>query len=922
MKTNIKRLLSYTLRFKFSFVISIIGFITFAAADIAAVEWIRRVIQFINDSSAVNHNLIALALVLIAFMRGLGFFIGNYFMSKVGLGVVHDMRKELFEKLIKLPKYYFDSNQSGQLINRITFTTTQVSGATSNAVKTFVREGTLFIGLLIYLFYLNWKLTLLLLVTAPFIALIVNVAGRRLRKIAKSIQTVMGDVTHIASEAVEGNTEIKSFNADSYEKNRFKDANLSNKNQNLKLEATSNLATPIIQVLVSISLAIVAYFALGDQLNINLDSETFVAFFTAAGLMAKPVRQLSSINAIIQKGLAASEEIFQQLDHDEEYDQGKVDSKITGEIIFNDVSFSYDQEKLILNKINLFVNRNDTVALVGKSGSGKTTIANLISKLYSADSGNITIDSVNIEDYKLHHLRNNISIVSQNPTLFNDSIEKNIAYGAQNINHEKVEEAANLSGCIEFIEKLPEGFDTEIGDDGVLLSGGQRQRIAIARAFYKDAPIIILDEATSALDSESEKVVQSAIDKLIKEKTTIVIAHRLSTIENADNIFVIDNGSVVETGTHGELIELDGLYKSLYKNIDSQSVDKSINSDKSTKIIQSVEIDESNYNFLINAWYKKSPWLWLLSPISFVISLLVKNRYNNFIKNRSLRYKPNIPVVIIGNITVGGTGKTPLVKSIASKLINNNIKVGIVSRGYGGKFNTTLEVNNSTTYKQTGDEAQILSKLNKPFFLDKDRARGVKKLIEKYPDTEVILSDDGLQHYNLDRDIEIAVIDGKRRFGNKLLLPAGPLRESRNRLKNVDFIVNNGGPAEDNEYLMSFLPSKFVHLNSGKSYSIDNWPMHNKVHAVAGLGNPNRFYNLLRMMGFEYEKHSFPDHHKFQKKDINFLDHLPIVMSEKDASKCLHFKNPKIWYLTIEATVEDKFFEKLMEKINAKRRNS
>ena len=267
-------------------------------------------------------------------------------------------------------------------------------------------------------------------------------------------------------------------------------------------------------------MAIVAYFALGDQLNINLDSETFVAFFTAAGLMAKPVRQLSSINAIIQKGLAASEEIFEQLDHDEEDNQGNVDSKITGEIIFKDVSFSYDQEKLILNKINLFINKDDTVALVGKSGSGKTTIANLISKLYSPDSGNITIDSVNIEDYKLSHLRNNISIVSQNPTLFNDSIEKNIAYGAKDINHEKVEEAAKLSGCIEFIEKLPEGFDTEIGDDGVLLSGGQRQRIAIARAFYKDAPIIILDEATSALDSESEKIVQSAIDKLIKEKNS------------------------------------------------------------------------------------------------------------------------------------------------------------------------------------------------------------------------------------------------------------------------------------------------------------------------------------------------------------------------------------------------------------------
>ncbi len=254
MKSNIKRLFSYTLRYKLSFIVSIIGFLIFAAADVAAVEWIRRVIEFINSSDVVNPLFIAIALILIAFARGLGFFIGNYFMSRVGLGIVHDMRNELFNKLIKLPKIYFDNNQSGQLINRITFTTTQVSGATSNAVKTLVREGALFIGLISYMFYLNWKLTLLLLITAPFIAIIVNIAGRRLRKLAKSIQTAMGDVTHIASEAVEGNTEIKSFNAETYEKDRFQKANTSNRNQNLKLEATSNLATPIIQILLSISL--------------------------------------------------------------------------------------------------------------------------------------------------------------------------------------------------------------------------------------------------------------------------------------------------------------------------------------------------------------------------------------------------------------------------------------------------------------------------------------------------------------------------------------------------------------------------------------------------------------------------------------------------------------------------------------------
>ena len=624
MKSNIKRLFSYTLRYKLSFTVSIIGFLIFAAADVAAVEWIRRVIEFINSSDVVNPLFIAIALILIAFARGLGFFIGNYFMSRVGLGIVHDMRNELFNKLIKLPKIYFDNNQSGQLINRITFTTTQVSGATSNAVKTLVRESALFIGLISYMFYLNWKLTLLLLITAPFIAIIVNIAGRRLRKLAKSIQTAMGDVTHIASEAVEGNTEIKSFNAETYERDRFQKANTSNRNQNLKLEATSNLATPIIQILVSISLGIVAYFALGAQLGINLDSETFVAFFTSAGLMAKPIRQLSSINAIIQKGLAAADEIFDQLDSSDENDQGTLEPLIEGKIQFNDITFGYERSKDILKNINLVIENNETVAIVGKSGSGKSTLASLISRLYLPSTGLISIDGIDINEINLRHLRSHISIVSQNPTLFNDTIEKNIAYGYQEIDSERLNQAAELSGCMEFIEKLPEGFNTEIGDDGVLLSGGQRQRLAIARAFYKDAPIIILDEATSSLDSESELVVQSAIEKLIVNRTTIIIAHRLSTIEGANKIFVIDDGRIVEQGNHAELIDRDGIYKNLYKNMDSNQVKTAaVITKKEKSYLPSFVEEPAQQGMLLDAWYKKSVWLWLLSPLSLLFSFFV-----------------------------------------------------------------------------------------------------------------------------------------------------------------------------------------------------------------------------------------------------------------------------------------------------------
>ena len=913
---SLRRLLSYTFTYKWSFFISVIGFISFAFADIAAVEWIRRIIGFINSEEDNFSSLLALSLIFIAMARGIGFFIGNYFMSKVGFGIVHDLRAELFHKLHDLPKSYFDSNQSGQLINRITFTTTQVSGAASNAVKTLIREGFLLIGLFVYLLILNFKLTLLLIGTAPLIAIIVYVAGKRLKKLATKIQTAMGDVTHIASEAVDGHVEIKSFNAQEYENSRFLIANESNRNQNLKLEATGNMATPIIQVLVSISLSIVAYFALGAKLGISLDAETFVAFFTAAGLMAKPIRQLSSINMIVQKGLAAANEIFDQLDQNKEIDNGLNENLIEGNIEFKDINFSYDTGSQILSNINFSIEKNDTIAIVGKSGSGKSTIANLIPRFYNHSSGEILIDGTPISEFSLTHLRSSISIVNQSPSLFNDTIAKNIAYGDDSIDVDKLKESARLSGCEEFIENLPEGYESEIGDDGVLLSGGQRQRLAIARAFYKDSPIIILDEATSALDTESELIVQEALEKLISNRTTIVIAHRLSTIENASKIIVLDNGQIVESGRHDELIENKSVYHSLYKNKFEDSPKSNSIATQTTQLFLPEYEDEASTSYVVDSWYKKSLWLYLLYPFALIFSYLTTRRRRKYIKNINESYKADVPIIVVGNLTIGGTGKTPLVKHIAIELIERGYKPGIVSRGYGGKFKETLQVKEDSSVKETGDEAQILAKLNLPFYLDKNRVRAVKTLIKNH-DCDVIISDDGLQHYSMARDIEIAVIDGKRRFGNNLTFPAGPLRESIKRLKSVDFIVNNSGPTEEDEFLMSVSPSKFVHLKSGKSYSVDNWPMHKQIHAVAGLGNPGRFFDLLEKLGFEIIRHPFPDHHNFTSSDMFYLDHLPIVMTEKDASKCKDLDINKIWYLTIDADVSNKFIDKLDNKLKS-----
>ena len=913
---SLKRILAYTFRYRWSFITSVFGFIIFAAADIAAVDWIRRIISYINSEDDSLNTILALSLIFIAIGRGLGFFIGNYFMSRVGFGIVHDLRAELFQKLHDLPKSYFDSNQGGQLINRITFTTTQVSAAASNAVKTFVREGFLLVGLFVYLTILNFKLTLLLIGTAPLIAMIVYVAGKRLKKLATKIQTAMGDVTHIASEAVDGHVEIKSFNAQDYENSRFLKANASNKNQNLKLEATGNLATPIIQILVSVSLSLVAYFALGSQLGISLDAETFVAFFTAAGLMAKPIRQLSNINIIVQKGLAAANEIFDQLDQDNEDNSGDIKNKINGDIEFKNVCFSYKTGGQVLNDISLSISKNETIAIVGKSGSGKSTIANLIPRFYNLTSGEILIDGTSIDKFSLEHLRSSISIVNQSPSLFNDTIAKNIAYGDDDLDFEKLKESAKLSGCIDFIENLPEGFESEIGDDGVLLSGGQRQRLAIARAFYKDSPIIILDEATSSLDTESELIVQEALEKLITNRTTIVIAHRLSTIENASRIIVLDNGSITESGTHSELLESDGIYQSLYKNKFEDSPAKRKEKSKSSQLYVPRFDDEQNSSFVVDSWYKKSFWLYLLYPFSLIVSYITARRRRKYLKGASETHKSEVPVIVVGNLTIGGTGKTPLVKYIASELLSLGYKPGLVSRGYGGKFKETLLVSDQTPVKQTGDEAQILATLNLPFYIDKSRVRAVKAITDNH-DCDIIISDDGLQHYKMNRDIEIVVIDGKRRFGNNLTFPAGPLRESKARLNSVDFIVNNSGPTDEGEYLMNVSPSRFVHLKSGKSYPIEDWPMHKLVHAVAGLGNPGRFFDLLARLGFDIIRHPFQDHHNFHEQDIHYLDHLPIVMTEKDASKCKDFNNNKIWYLTIEADVSDKFINELDTKIKS-----
>ena len=920
------RLLSYVLPYIPLFIVSILGFAIYSGSQVAATEWLKRVIDYVNEPIGDLRLILPLALIVIALVRGVGFFIGNYLLSSISNRLVHNLRTELFEKLTVLPSSYYDQHSSGHLISRITFNVMQVTGAATNALKILIREGLLVIGLITYLMFLNWKLAMFLFIAAPFIALIVGIAARRLRKISGRIQTAMGDVTHVASETITGHEEVKSFGGEEYEIDRFNDASDNNRKQNLKLEATNSIASPLVQLFVSAALALITWLALDASIVSNMTPGTFIAFFSAAGMLAKPVRQLSEINSQIQKGLAAAEDIFSQLDEKAERNDGTYTSEaVKGDITFTNLNFSYDTGEggNTLEDINLTINQGETVAFVGKSGAGKTTLMSLLPRFYDGYEGDISIDDKSISEYEITNLRSHISLVSQNVTLFNDTIANNINYGSAEFDLNKIKEAAKKANADSFIELMADGYDTQTGDDGVLLSGGQRQRIAIARAILKDAPILILDEATSALDSESENYIQEALVELSRNKTTLVIAHRLSTIETADKIVVLDQGKIVEVGDHTSLIQNDDHYAELHRNQFKDDFKDEVNADvaEDLTVLQETEIDQ--ISFIENSWYKKRLWLWILWPLSRLIEFLVKRRRNKYLQNLQLSWKPDIPLIVVGNIVVGGSGKTPFVIWLSKLLEDQGYKPGIVSRGYGSKSNQyPLIIDNDSRVADSGDEPLIIHRnTNRPVCVSPNRTEAVKKLLQE-TDSDIIISDDGLQHYKLNRDIEIIVFDGLRGIGNNLCLPAGPLREPLERTKDADFIVSSTKRLEIDEIhedcLMTYKPLEWVRLSDNKRFPANDWPLSRSVHAVAGIGNPSKFYSTLSSLGLNIMEHSFPDHYQFKEEDLDFEDNHPILMTEKDAVRCMDMNNKNLWYLSIEAEIKDgDFKEDLLSKVKA-----
>ena len=567
------RLLSYTFQHKLIFVASIIAMAMFAVTDTAFAALIKPLL----DGSFVSKDpetirLFPFVLIALFLIRSISGFVSTYGIAYVGRSVIMKIRQEMFDKLVHMPTKNYDFASSGELLSKLTYDTEQVAEAATKAITVLVRDGLTVIGLLGLMFYQSFILSIGLIVIGPVIAIFVKFMSVRFRDTSKHIQKSMGFITNVVEELIAGHRVVKIFGGEHSEKKSFNYVNVNNRDRHMKLALIQGISIPLVQFIVALFLAGVIYFVTSDEYLEVISVGTFMSFITAMILIFAPIKRLAEINVVLQRGLAASESIFELLDSKSESDviinkDNKKFNKEFSSINFNKINFSYyDNNDLVLEDISFSIPKGSTCAIVGKSGSGKSTLVNLLPRFYEIKNGDITIDLVNINTFSLSELRGMIAYVGQDLTLFNDSIRNNIAYGSlENKSLDDIVAAAKSANADKFINDYTDGYETFVGDNGVLLSGGQRQRIAIARAILKDAPILLLDEATSSLDSESEKLIQTALAELQKNRTTIVIAHRLSTIENADLIIVLDKGKIIEKGKHEELINLKGLYANLHK---------------------------------------------------------------------------------------------------------------------------------------------------------------------------------------------------------------------------------------------------------------------------------------------------------------------------------------------------------------------
>ncbi|MGX2949512.1 lipid A ABC transporter ATP-binding protein/permease MsbA [Ursidibacter sp. B-7004-1] len=565
-----KRLWPMISPFKLGILVAMVAMIFNAAADAYLITMLKPLIDEGFGGQADRNFLKVMAFIVVGliFARGLTSFVSSYCLAWVSGKVVMTMRQRVFKHLMFMPVTFFDQNSSGKLLSRITYDSEQIASSSASALQSVVREGVYILFLVMTMFYYSWRLSLVLFIIGPLIAILIRIVSKRFRTLSRNMQESMGSMTESAEQMLRGHKVVLSFGGQKVEEERFNHTSNDMRRKGMKMMAATAISDPIIQVIASLALAVVLFVAGSPEImGDSLTAGEFAAVIGALMGILRPLKTLTNVNAQFQRGMAACQTLFTLFDLPTEKDNGTYQVKrAKGDIRFENVTFTYyGKEQPALKNISFALPAGKTLALVGRSGSGKSTIANLITRFYDIDAGNIYLDNQPIQHYTLNNLREQCAIVSQQVHLFNDTIANNIAYAAKDkYSRAEIEQAAKAAYAMEFIEKMPQGLDTIIGENGVNLSGGQRQRLAIARALLRDSPVLVLDEATSALDTESERAIQAALDELQKDRTVLVIAHRLSTIEKADEILVVDHGQIIERGTHSELLAQSGAYKQLH----------------------------------------------------------------------------------------------------------------------------------------------------------------------------------------------------------------------------------------------------------------------------------------------------------------------------------------------------------------------
>ncbi len=568
------RLIAYLKPYWWAFILVVIGFAMGASSEVASAKLFEYIIDAINQDDKTRKFWFPFLVILLFICRGLASFLGGYYSAFMARSLVYEIRTEVFKKLLKLPSHFYLYNPAGTISSKLIFDVEQVTAATTDSLTTLLKDGITTIALFGYLFYTNWRLTLVLLTVVPPIFWLIKTVSKKFARLSMGIQESMSAISHIANEAITGFDVVKNYGGQAYEQARFDKASKDNLTQGMKMSVFAAINTPMVQLLMAIGMCFVVWLSLRPEVFGNTTAGEFAAYLVAAGLLARPIKALTDVNQKLQRGIAAGVSIFQLLDTVEENDKGGQIIDVQGDICFEKVNLQYDNGVHALTDFNLHIKAGETVAIVGRSGSGKTTLVNLLTRTIEPSSGQVLIDDTPIEQINLADLRKQVTMVNQKITLFSDTVRKNIAYGLLgDKSFDEVKAAAKSAYAHDFIMDLPNGYDSFIGTDGLQLSGGQRQRLSIARALLKDAPILILDEATSALDNESEFFVQKALETIMKGRTTVVIAHRLSTIENADRIVVMDKGQIAEIGTHDELLAKNGIYKVMYERTFKQDDD-------------------------------------------------------------------------------------------------------------------------------------------------------------------------------------------------------------------------------------------------------------------------------------------------------------------------------------------------------------